>query len=181
MSTTSLSLVRLFMERRQELGRRLKYRLGSEELANDALQETYLRLERLGDNGAASSNPIGYLFRMAVNAAADQRQSESRYLTGSEVDELLNVGADTLDPARVMHAKFEVEMLSHALAELTERQRAILIAARVDDTPLQEIADRFQISVRMVGKELKKSLTHCAERLDRKFVQRFGPGAGKES
>ena len=181
MSATSISLVRLFMERRQELRRRLKYRLGSEELANDALQETYLRLERLGDHGAAATNPVGYLFRMAVNAAADQRQTESRYLTGSEVDELLHMGADTLDPERVMHAKFEVELLSVALAELTERQRAILIAARVEDTPLQEIADRFEISVRMVGKELKKALGHCAERLDRKSVQRFGPGAGKES
>jgi RNA polymerase sigma-70 factor (ECF subfamily) len=181
MNTTSLSLVRLFMERRHELRRRLKYRLGSDELANDALQETYLRIERMGDASTVSTNPLGYLFRMAVNAAADQRQAESRYLTGNEVEELLSTGADSIDPARVMHAQSEVAALSEALAELTERQRAILIAARVDDTPLQEIADRFGISVRMVGKEIKKALEFCAGRLDRKVVQRFGPGAGKES
>lgn len=181
MNTTSLSLVRLFMERRHELRRRLKYRLGSDELANDALQETYLRIERMGDTSGISRNPIGYLFRMAVNAAADQRQAESRYLTGNEVEELLDTGADSLDPARVMHAKYEIEALSEALEELTPRQRAILIAARVDDTPLQEIADRHGISVRMVGKEMKKALEHCAGRLDRKVIRRFGPGAGKES
>lgn len=181
MNTTSMSLARLFIERRQELRRRLKYRLGSEELANDALQETYLRIGRMSDADSVSTNPLGYLFRMAVNAAADQRQADSRYLTGSEVEELLNTGADSLDPARVVHAKFEVQALTDALDELTARQRAILIAARVDDTPLQEIADRYEISVRMVGKELKKALEHCAQRLDRKVVQRFGPGAGKES
>ncbi|RUL75245.1 RNA polymerase sigma factor [Dyella choica] len=181
METTPLPLLRLFMERRQELRRRLKHRLGSDELANDALQETYLRIERMGDSSCISSNPAGYLFRMAINAASDQRHAEARYLTGSEVEDLLNVGTDTLDPARVVHAEQEVQALGQALAELSGRQRAILIAARVEDVAQEEIARRFGISVRMVGKELKKALEHCGRRLDRKVVQRFGPGAGKES
>lgn len=181
MNSTSLPLLRLFMERRHELKRRLRIRLGSDELANDALQETYLRLERMGDDACVSSNPAGYLFRMAINAAIDQRQADARYLTGSEVDELLNVGADTLDPARVAHAQLEVEVLEQALRELSARQREILIAARVEDVAQEEIARRFGISVRMVGKELKKALEHCGRRLDRRVVQRFGPGAGKES
>jgi RNA polymerase sigma factor (sigma-70 family) len=181
MESNVFSLRRLFLEQRQELRRRLKYRLGSDELVNDALQETYLRIERMGDHNSVSSNPAGYLFRMALNAAADQRQVDARYLTGSEVDDLLNLGTDTLDPARIAHAEFEVEALVRALGELTVRQRTILIAARVEDISQQEIADRFRISVRMVGKELKKALQHCGERLDRKVTQRFGPGAGKES
>jgi RNA polymerase sigma-70 factor (ECF subfamily) len=176
-----MSLLGLFLERQQELRRRLRRRLGSDDLVNDVLQETYLRVERLGDASAVSHNPAGYLFRMALNVAADQRQAESRYLTGEEVEELLHLGDDALDPARVTHARIEVAALESALKELTERQRAILIAARVDDLPQQEIADRFRISVRMVGKELKKALEHCGERLDRRVVQRFGPGAGKAS
>jgi RNA polymerase sigma-70 factor (ECF subfamily) len=181
MESTSLPLLRLFMERRQELRRRLKNRLGSDELANDALQETYLRIKRMGDATSVSSNPAGYLFRMAVNVAADQRQVDARYLTGSEVEDLLNTGAETLDPARIMHAKLEVEALELAMQELTPRQRAILIAARIEDVAQEDIARRFHISVRMVGKELKKALEHCGKRLDRKVTQRFGPGAGKES
>jgi RNA polymerase sigma factor (sigma-70 family) len=181
MESTSLPLLRLFMERRHELRRRLKQRLGSEELANDALQETYLRIKRMSDHAEVSSNPAGYLFRMAVNVAADQRQADSRYLTGTEVEDLLNVGSDALDPARVVHARLEVETLELAMRELTPRQREILIAARVDDVSQEDIARRFRISVRMVGKELKKALEHCGKRLDRKVTQRFGPGAGKES
>ena len=181
METTPLPLLRLFMERRHELRRRLKNRLGSDELANDALQETYLRIERMGDASCVSSNPAGYLFRMAINAASDQRQADARYLTGSEVDDLLNIGADTLDPARVLHARQEMQVLEEALGELTERQRAILIAARVEDVSQEDIARRHGISVRMVGKELKKALEYCGKRLDRKVIQRFGPGAGKES
>jgi RNA polymerase sigma factor (sigma-70 family) len=181
METTSLPLLRLFMERRHELRRRLKNRLGSDELANDALQETYLRIKRMGHTSEVSTNPAGYLFRMAINVAADQRQVDARYLTGNEVEDLLNVGAETLDPARIVHARLEVEALELAMQELTPRQRAILIAARVDDVSQEDIARRFDISVRMVGKELKKALEHCGKRLDRKVTQRFGPGAGKES
>jgi RNA polymerase sigma-70 factor (ECF subfamily) len=118
---------------------------------------------------------------MALNVAADQRQVDARYLTGSEVEELLSMGAETLDPARIVHAQFEVAALEKALKELSPRQRDILTAARVDDVPLSELALRFGISVRMVGKELRKALSHCGERLDRKITQRFGPGAGKES
>jgi len=181
MGTPALSLLGLFLEWQPELRRRLRRRLGSEELVNDVMQETYLRVERMGDTSMVSHNPAGYLFRMALNVAADQRQAESRYLTGKEVEELLHFADDALDPARVVHARIEVAALEHAMSELTERQRAILIASRVDDLPQQEIADRFRISVRMVGKELKRALEHCGRRLDRRVIQRFGPGAGKES
>jgi RNA polymerase sigma factor (sigma-70 family) len=181
MSSTSLPLMQLFMERRQQLRRKLKHLLGSEELANDALQETYLRLERMNEGDVVPNNPLGYLFRMALNAAADQRQMEARYLTGGELDDLLDMGTDLLDPARVADGQFEVEALADALSELPQRRRAILIAARVEDVSLQTLAERYAISVRTVSNELKRALEHCAERLDRKFVQRFGPGAGKES
>jgi len=181
MAASSMTLLALFIERQAELRKRLRRRLGSDDLVNDVLQETYLRVERMGEGTAAERNPGGYLFRMALNVAADQRQAESRYLTGEEVEELLHVGDDALDPARIVHARIEVAALELALQELTPRQRAILIAARVEDLPQQAIADRFRISVRMVGKELRRALEHCGARLDRRVVQRFGPGAGKES
>ncbi|WP_243042268.1 RNA polymerase sigma factor [Dyella sedimenti] len=181
MEPSSLSLLALFIEWQPELRKRLRRRLGSDELVNDVLQETYLRVERMGEATAVSHNPAGYLFRMALNVAADQRQAEARYLSGEEVQDLLHFADDALDPARVVHARIEVAALERAMEELTARQRAILIAARVEDLPQQEIADRFRISVRMVGKELKRALEHCGARLDRRVVQRFGPGAGKES
>ncbi len=181
MDTSPLSMLGLFMERHQEFRRRLKRRLGSDDLVNDILQETYLRVERMGDVAGGTRNPVGYLFRMALNVAADHRQADGRFLTGTEVEDLLHIADDALDPARVVQARMEVETLERALEELTARQRAILIAARVEEASHLEIARRFGISVRMVGKELKKALEHCGQRLERKVVQRFGPGAGNES
>ena len=59
--------------------------------------------------------------------------------------------------------------------------RAIVIAARVDQLPHRDIAERFGISARTVEKELRAGLEHCCERMGRDFIQRFGPGAGKTS
>jgi RNA polymerase sigma-70 factor (ECF subfamily) len=55
------------------------------------------------------------------------------------------------------------------------------VAARIEQLPIETIALQHGVSARMIGKELKKALQHCAGRLDRPLVQRFGPGAGKPS
>ncbi|MBB3227632.1 RNA polymerase sigma-70 factor (ECF subfamily) [Luteibacter sp. Sphag1AF] len=175
------TMLGLFVDHYNDFARRLRRRLRSDALVDDVMQETYLRVESMRAVEGGSSNPAGYLFRMALNVAADQRRAESRYLTGQEVDELMHVADDALDPARVFRARDDIAALERALQELTPRQRDILIAARVDDMPQADIARRFGISVRMVGKDLKAALEHCGLRLDRPVVQRFGPGAGKTS
>lgn len=156
------------------LREKLKRRLGSEDLADDALQETWLRLERGGDLGAIQS-PNSYLFRVALNVAADRREAEKRRLNQEEILATLHMADDTLDPARIAEAHAEFEELGRALEELSPRRRAIFLMARVDEVAHDEIARRFGISARMVEKELRSALDHCAARLDRKVVRRFGP------
>ena len=56
-----------------------------------------------------------------------------------------------------------------------------MIAARVDEVPHREIAERFGISVRTVEKELRAGLEHCCEKLEKKYVQRYGPQARETS
>jgi len=70
----------------------------------------------------------------------------------------------------------EIQSLVKALYELPARRRKILIAARLEEAPHLEISQRFGISTRMVEKEIKAALGHCAKRLERKVIQRFGPG-----
>lgn len=170
----------LFLDHYETFRRRLRRRLGSDDLALDALQETWLRVERMGSTPPHRS-PVAYLFRMSINAASDQRQAQARMLTGAEVDALMDETADHLDPAAVTFGQMEMALLVAALDELPARQRAILVAARIEQQPIDVIAAQHGVSTRMIGKELKKALQHCAGRLDRPLVQRFGPGAGKQS
>ena len=174
------TMVSLFLASYEDFKVRLRKRLGSEDLANDVLHETYLRVDRM-EVPPNLAQPNAYLYRMALNIAADRRQADARLLTGSEVEELLQSADEAQDPSRVVGGQREVQSLVKALYELPARRRKILIAARLEEAPHLEISQRFGISTRMVEKEIKAALGHCAKRLERKVIQRFGPGAGKPS
>ncbi|GLZ24003.1 ECF sigma factor VreI [Stutzerimonas stutzeri] len=180
MTAMQNDMVRLFLASYDEFKARLKRRLGSEDLASDVLQETYLRVYGLASE-TQIKHPNAYLFRMALNIAADRRDADARLLTGDEVEELLQSTDEKLDPARVVAGQNEIRLLIGALCELPARRRQILVAARLDEVPHLEIAKRYRISTRMVEKELRTALSYCAERLERKSMQRFGPASVKPS
>jgi RNA polymerase sigma factor (sigma-70 family) len=163
-----------------ELRGRLIGRLGSAELAEDVLHETYLRLDRMDGLGPIR-HPKLYLLRMALNLAWRRLRAESRHISLSEAAEVLGIPDDLPDPARAAEAHFEVEALDRALDGLTPRRRYILLASRIEEIPLRQIAKTLGVSQRTVEIELKHALAHCALRLDREIVQRFGPRPRNES
>lgn len=165
---TPSTLREILVARYDEFRGRLARRLGSLELASDSLQETWLRLTRIGNTGAIR-NPEAYLFRIAVNVAADQRAVEQRRLAYSEVELLLRVSDDELDPERIVASRFEQAALIQALDELPPRRRAIFIMARLEKRPHREIAEHFGISVRMVDLEWNKAMKYCREQLEKKL------------
>jgi RNA polymerase sigma factor (sigma-70 family) len=163
-----------------DLKRRLARRLGSPDAASDVLHETYLRLERF-DGLVPVGNPQAYLLRMAFNVASDHEHAQKRQLTAVEIGDLWRLGGDTIDPETIVAGRSDIALFKAALSELSPRSRAILMAARVDELPHEVIAGRFGISTRMVQHELRHALEHCAKRLERKVVRRFGPPAAKQS
>jgi RNA polymerase sigma factor (sigma-70 family) len=156
-----------------DIRRRLARRLGSEELASEVLHEAYLRLDGAGD-AAVIHRPGDYIFRVALNIASDQRRTVSRRLNYSEVEALYHFSDTVIDAERELEARSELAALGRAFEALTPRQRAIMIAVRVDGTPHAELADRFHISERMVDKELRRALENCADQLERTLITRFG-------
>lgn len=176
--TVETTLLGTFLDNYDDFRRRLRRRLRSDDVVDDVLQETYLRVERVAP---LPGNPTAYLFRMALNLAVDHHRGAGRLLTGVEVEELLHGVDDPADPPTVLASRQDLEALGAALDALTRRQREILIAARVDELPHADIAARYGISVRMVGKELRKALETCATKVGRRSFQRFGPGAGDPS
>jgi RNA polymerase sigma factor (sigma-70 family) len=181
MTETTRGMLRGLLEASYHaLRQRLTRRLGSEDLAQEALQETWLRLGRFSD-AVVIQRPDAYLFRIALNVAADRREAKHRHLNQAEVNALIHMADDMLDPARIMEAREEFAALERALEELPSRQRAIFILARVEEVAHDDIARRFGISSRMVEKELRRALDHCSERLSRKVIRRFGPRPPEQS
>ncbi len=162
------------------LKKRLTYYFGSADLASDALQDTWLRLERGGELTTVR-NPDTYLYSMAVNIAREIRRTENRRLTTSEIETLLEIEDEAPDAARTVEARAELEILATIIEELPIRQQAILLAARLDGMPRHDIAERFGVSVRFVQRELQQAHDYCAARLKKLTGEQFRSGLRETS
>jgi RNA polymerase sigma factor (sigma-70 family) len=167
MSDAPFTVLRDFMLRRyEELKRRLTLQLGNADLAGDALQDTWLRLEGNTEAGAPVQHPLNYLMRMATNAALDRMRSERRFLSGQEVEQLFDNLADSAPgPAQTAEARSEAQRLAAVIEEMPPRRRRILILIRVDEMPRQEVARRLGVSVSLVDRELRRAHEHVVERM----------------
>lgn len=165
--TSWASLRRLLVDRYDDLRSRLTRRLGSADLASEALHEVYLRLDRPDGPGAVTS-PIAYLFQAAFNIASDARRMESRRVVQTIADGLDEIPDRRPGPDGIAEAKVELARLVQALLALPPRQRAILIAARYQQIPRAEIAKRYKISRRLVQLEMQRALEACKDYLDGK-------------
>jgi RNA polymerase sigma-70 factor (ECF subfamily) len=147
-----------------DLLRRLVHRFRSPELAQDALQNTYLRIEQGGEIEPVK-HPQAYIFRMASNLALAQKRSEKRLLTATEIEAALDIADDAPNPAQAAETKSELDAIDRALVDLPARQRAIFLALWKGHQPPAEIAKRFGLSTRKVYLELKAAREHCMDSL----------------
>lgn len=156
------------------LAKRLARRLGSADLAREALHETFVRIDRVSDAVNVRS-PADYLFRAAINAAKDRRKSDSRLLSSNEIAAIIDIPDERPDPFTIVADRLELEDFSDALAELSDRRRQVFIAAHVENLTHEEIAQRFGINARTVAFDLQHALEHLGRRLGRKVLRKFGP------
>jgi RNA polymerase sigma-70 factor (ECF subfamily) len=145
-----------------ELVRRLTRRLKSADLARDALQNTYLRIERGGEIGPVDY-PFGYVLQIATNLGLAQRRAEQRFLTGEEVEAALDVADDGPSPSQTAEAKSSLALLERTLERLPARRRAIFLAVWREHLPPADIAARYGLSVRKIYLELKSAREFCID------------------
>ena len=161
--------VELLLKSYPELKRRLAGRLGSAELASEALQDTYVRLRRTEFVGEIR-NPTSYLYRMAVNIARNRVRDEARFLSAEEVETLIDLPDEAPDPLRIAEARSELAAVERALEQLPERRRRIFRRAWVDGASHDTIASEFQLAIRTVRHELQLATEHLHNATQEKGV-----------
>lgn len=148
-----------------ELKRRLTRRIGSADVAAEALHETWIRLGHVNE-AAVIERPKSYLYRMALNAAVDRHRADVRWFDKANLESLLRAEDDQLDPEYIVSMRSEMAALERVLAELPARRRAIFIAALLEELPYRDIARRFGISLRSVEREMSRAFDHCGKRIE---------------
>lgn len=162
----SRSLLDRFLQLYPDFRERLRRRLGSVDLADEALSEVYVKLSGSSRDYAVRDEPA-YLFRLSLNAAFDLNRSARKLASMEQIEAALDISDPTPDAGRSAAARQEVARLEQAIATLTDRRREILIAARLHGRSCREIASGLGLSTRTVEMELRRALEHCAEHMNK--------------
>lgn len=164
MSNEKPSIWPHYLRQREPLLRFLTRRTRDPEVAQDLLQETWLRVAD-GSGAVSIGNPRAYLFQVASNLAIDYFRSEGRrVLRTEEVEVLLSVPDERPGPEAVAIGRSDLTFIASALQDMPARRRSILLMSRVQGLTHQAIADHFAISTRTVEFEIVRALKSCSAR-----------------
>ncbi len=166
--SSRLQLRRSLVDRYHELRRRLARRLGSTTLASEALSETWLALGSGGELETIA-DADAYVYRAALNAAHALRKREDRH-GHADIAEIADIADDAPLPDRIVVSRNEIERMIEALRELPERQREAFLQCYRGEMMPEELAERYQVSVRTIQSDIRSAILHCAERTGRKNV-----------
>jgi RNA polymerase sigma-70 factor, ECF subfamily len=136
-----------------ELTRRYQHRLfavcvrvlGSAPDAEDAVQETLLRLARHAADFRGESQLSTWLYRVARNVCTDRIRHEARR-PSTPVDDLTQVGDEPVTEDLV-GAHDTATTIAGALAQLDERSRTLLLLVGVDGLTYAEAAEVVGVAV----------------------------------
>lgn len=140
-------------------------RLGSEEDAEDALQDILFNLFRTaGDNLSEITNLPAWLFRAARNMLSNIARSSNREYVRD--DELFNMIADSRyeQDNQLLHQMFWLK-LDEALSELPEEQRSIWEMTELAGIPIKEIARLTNIKQATLLSRKHYAVKHLRTRL----------------
>jgi hypothetical protein len=126
-SSASIAMLRqLLVGEYAELKRHLARRLGSEDLAGEVLQETYLHLERPARIGTIS-NPKRYLLTIATTIARMSFRRERRWTNLSELDAVLGFVDEAPDPLRSLEARATQQTALPTQSNTNDRPSVIIV------------------------------------------------------
>ncbi|OEZ27302.1 RNA polymerase sigma factor [Variovorax boronicumulans] len=147
---------------KRQLGRALR----NADLAEDALHDTWLRVN---DQGGSDAGPIqrpgGYLVRMAFNIALDIQRRQSRNLPFEEIDALMELADTAPGPARIAEARSQLDAVIQLLDRMPARRREVVVLVHMEGLTQPEVARRLGISLRTVEYELKHAHDYLSARM----------------
>jgi RNA polymerase sigma-70 factor (ECF subfamily) len=155
----------MWQELRPGLRRHLLRQLGSVDAAEDAVQETFLRMLRY----QATEHPgerRALLFRVAANVVADRRRhAKSRRENDHCALDGQELISDVPQPDRNLANHQNLVSLQQAILALPPRCREVFLLHRFEGLSYRDIARRFGTSERTVENQISHALAVCRRAL----------------
>ena len=160
MADTRRVLTELFQGERRRLIQLVQRIVRSEAVAEDLVQETFLKLWGRRVNGDST----GLLYRTAHNLALDHLRAQKvrhRHAERSRVDDMALPPAD-----RAAEVAEEWRQLAEVLEGLPPRTRRIFLLNRVDGETYAAIAAMLDVSTSTVEKDMMRAMRACRQWLE---------------
>lgn len=149
----------------QALRRFLLRRLRNPDEAEDALQETYLRMLKYRD-ATSLEFPQALVFRVARSVLIDRaRRRATRRADKHVAIDNVEIGATEPSQERTFLAQEEVLLLRQAIKELPPRCKQAFLLSRLRQRTYPQIAEQMGISVKMVEKHITHALALCRQKV----------------
>lgn len=151
-------------DQRDDLLKYFKAHLPAEADAQDASQESLLRLLRYRSEPASVWRPL--LFRIATNVVGEfYRRGESHHVRQHVPLEAVPLFSEAVENEERMERSQRKALLRAAILSLAPRARQIYLLSRVDELTYPQIAQRCGISVKAVEKSISRTIAALAERV----------------
>jgi RNA polymerase sigma factor (sigma-70 family) len=165
----SQTLEELFVALESPLLRYARSLAASEEMAEDLVQEAFMRLQV---QFAQVQSPSSWLYRTVHNLALNQRRTDKRLVSLEPApDQVTAISSDLLDvhplPDEQIAAREAASLLKFNLKNLDECSQEIIRLKFTENLSYKEISERTGLSVSNVGYLLHHSLKSLAADLTR--------------
>ena len=137
--------------------------LGRPELAEEVMQETYLKVWKMADKfDPALASPITWMVAIARNRAIDIVRKRSEVSIEDEKD-AQNVAADTPAPLARREMTEELKRLLSCLGKLDPEKQRIVLLAYYSGWSREQLATKLDIPVNTIKTWLRRSLLEIRE------------------
>ncbi len=153
----------LFLDHRLSLHRYLTRFTGDPDLADDLVQETFIRFATSQTSDAKSK---GWMFAVATNLALDsikRTKNRARLIESRKQD--IPLPAASLEPDERVEQRELQQRVRAALARLSDTERTVLLM-REEGFKHREIADAVNVSTGSVGTLVARALKKLAKQLE---------------
>ena len=158
---------RLYSATRAKLYGVLLRILGKPELADDVMQETYLKVWRMaGKFDPTIASPITWMVAIARNRAIDIVRKKGD-VSVEETPEAMGVAADTPAPLARREMTEELRRLLSCLGKLDPEKQRIVLLAYYSGWSREQLAQKLDIPVNTIKTWLRRSLLDIRECMGR--------------
>lgn len=134
-------------------------------VAEDIVQEVFLRIWKKREELAGLEKPEAYCMTMTRNLSLNHLKGRDRQ--HADISEVLPPAGDLPSGDLAMEQQEKVRQVQAAIRTLSERQQLVVHLREVEDMTYEQISQILDISLAMVKSELFRARQHLKTKLQR--------------